>query len=333
MVNAFPQDDMKVSIEDVHSIDAEVSLSGSLYEDTYQVDNDWVSFSHVFTVPTTSGSQIQGGHQNGRHGNLRDHAELGVPPKNGGDAVEHHRTLPTSVKPTREHLSQFSEGKIPLLGDAYRPEGQAGEPVLIDLRGLSEAIPQRKYQTLAVMRLCRAASVRGKVRVLVHPSDSLVHDSRLLGGHTDPRFRCVRKRTNFDLGGVVYDLRRKVSKKRKVSKLGPPPDAKVCVRSVRSTLNMRQKIVRLMTAGERHKKTVQVSTLNPDIAYLMAVASALKGNHTDSVTFPARGMASLLVHEKSIRPRSVALHDALRGLSAWQWQRQGDWLLGQPKQV
>ncbi len=31
---------------------------------------------------------------------------------------------------------------------------------------------------------------------------------------------------------------------------------------------MRQKIVRLMTAGERHKKTVQVSTLNPDIAYL-----------------------------------------------------------------
>jgi len=88
-----------------------------------------------------------------------------------------------------------------------------------------------------------------------------------------------------------------------------------------------------MTAGERHKKTVQVSTLNPDIAYLMAVASALKGSQTDSVTFPARGMASLLVHEKSIRPRCVALHDALKGLSAWRWQRQGDWLLGQPKQV
>ena len=46
-MNTFPQDDMKVFIEDVPSMDAEVSLSGTLYEDTYQVDSEQVSLSHV----------------------------------------------------------------------------------------------------------------------------------------------------------------------------------------------------------------------------------------------------------------------------------------------
>lgn len=46
-MNTFPQDDVKVFIEDVPSMDAEVSLSGSLYKEAYQVDSEQVSLSHV----------------------------------------------------------------------------------------------------------------------------------------------------------------------------------------------------------------------------------------------------------------------------------------------
>jgi hypothetical protein len=325
------QDDMTASIKDGSLVEAESALNGSLLVGPYIESNDVGPTGNVFTAPTNPEIQVSDGRQNGRREILRDHAEPGVTPRNGGEAVDHHRPLPSSVKPERMHLEQFALGATPDLGDRYRPNGQTGEPIMLDLRGLSHAIAERKFQTHAVMRLCRAASVRGRVQVLVHPSDPCVYDSRILGGDADPRYRLARRRTNFDSGGIVLELRRRVVKKREVRVLSPPQPADLIVRAVRPTKDYRKLRVVLESEGQRNTRSIKVDTLNPAIAKLAATAEALKSYRINTVTIPATGMAQELLRDKPIRARNVALADAMKQLSHWSWKKKGDWLLGTPK--
>jgi len=245
---------------------------------------------------TGEDEQLGGDPHDGRWTSPRRPTEGGIQPATDKAAMEHRPALSKSVS----------------------------MQALLDLREIA-ATTSASQVVQTINARCRAASVHGRLSVLVHPGDPFVGDTRILGGEHDARFRLVRTRTHRE--GLVYELRRRrPAKERLKPVVSPPPAADLVIERIEPVKrNAREWKATWRIGGRRKKAVFTVTTLNPALARLETVGLLLSKEQPSSAVLRGNGLFSQL--RNGVRPRSVPLSTALSNLRGWTWcpPRDGWW--------
>ena len=251
------------------------------------------------TAPATGEDEQLGGDPNdGRWTSPRRPTEGGIQPAADKAAMEHRPALSKSVS----------------------------MQALLDLRGITTTTSASQVVQTINAR-CRAASVHGRLSVLVHPGDPFVGDTRILGGEHDARFRLARTRTHRE--GLVYELRRRrPAKERLKPVVTPPPEADLVIERIGPVRRNAREWKAIWRIGGQRKKTVfTVTTLNPSLARLEVIADLLTQKSPRTVALPSRGGTAHFL-TKSSKPAAVSLRMSLQVLRSWRWSVTEDWVHG-----
>jgi len=227
-----------------------------------------------------------------------------------------HHPVSVSVLVEDDDIKILVEGRRLKVGNRYRG-------CLLDLRNLPDKVPVWRIPH-AIRQLTRVSSVNGRAEVLIHPGDAWTVDDKYF-----PDLKRVRIRNN-PLGQVLT-LRRETTNHNKIpsektkKKL---PDVDIVVLSAhRWSDDARSWTVKILENGEVRSLNVMVTSMNPAIAKLEAMAEILNGHSFKTLAIPAGGFIETILCN-GIKSKQVSISGANRSLRQWKWRRVGVCLIG-----
>jgi len=271
-------------------------------------------------APGADGGRQAGDAVNGRSAASRGGSGAGVTADlNGREGTDHRPSLPDTVLPIRDDdIKALVEGRKLKAGDHYRG-------TIIDCRELSHQIPASRMAH-AVQQLCRVGSLHGRVHLLVHPGDDWVNRADVL---VDGNVKRCYERAEGSVLRLLRGTAIHTKRYRPRRSATPPRTTDLVIRAVRWHRDHATSwSVEVENGHGREVLHVRVTSPNPGIGRVEAVAMVLDHHSPVTVAVRATGLLRQLLGEEPVRVRQVGLADGIATIQRWEWTAEGMWLVG-----